>query len=284
VGPVGALRWLFNRLPVLALNPMGTAFWIGLWVLALCGFAFASNRALGAVFATVPLAAFALAGFRIVPLYERFVLWIAPALAVGVALAVDRAARLALEGVQRHSAARLATAVVVVAGVMRVSADMIARGGRDSFHFERPSSKHDLDDRAAVRWLMARRQPGDAIISMKLGWPAIWWYGEIPIGSDAAAHGRMPDGGEMGLVLPEDRNPDCAGRPLLEALRGHRRVLVYIGFPDFPDGFPERLLDELGSLTAFERFGTVGQAAVITLRSNPRTSAGCIAVQPAIPW
>ena len=71
------------------------------------------------------------------------------------------------------------------------------------------------------------------------------------------------------------------------ALRGHRRVLVYLGFPDFPDGLPDRLLrhlDELGSMTAFERFGKIGQAAVVDLDSNPRTSSGCITVQPAIPW
>jgi hypothetical protein len=285
VGPAGALVWMFNRLPVLALTPMGTGLWVGLWVLALCGFAFASNRTLGATFATVPLTAFALAGFRIVPLFERFVLWIAPALAVGVGLAVDRAASVALQGVQRRSVGRLAIGVVVVAGVIRLCDDVIARGGRYSFHFERPALKHDLDDRAAVRWLMALRQPGDAILTTKLAWPAIWWYGEVPIGTDAAAHGRMPDGGAMELVTPPE--PDCTGTSLSQALRGHRRVLVYVGFPDFPDGFSARLLgrlEELGSRTAFERFGKIGWAAVVDLHSNPHTSAGCFAVRPAIPW
>jgi hypothetical protein len=134
---------------------------------------------------------------------------------------------------------------------------------------------------------MARRQPGDAILATKLAWPAIWWYGKIPIGTDAAAHGRMPDGGAMDLVPPPELDPDCTGMSLSEALRGYRRVLVYIGFPTFPDDFPDRLLrrlDELGSRTAFEWFGKSGQAAVIDLHSNPHTSSGCIAVQPAIPW
>src|SRR5262249_52229758 len=89
VGPAAALLWMFDRLPLLAATPMNTGFWVGLWLLALCGFLFAANRALGVAFATVPLTAFALAVFHIVPLHERFVLWIAPALAVGVALAVD---------------------------------------------------------------------------------------------------------------------------------------------------------------------------------------------------
>ena len=287
VGPAGALLWIVNRLPVLALSPMGTAFWVGLWILALCGFAFAANRALGAAFATVPLTAFALAGLRIVPLYERFVLWIVPALAVGVGLAVDRAARVSFEGVQRRNLASLAIGAIVAAGVIRLSDDMIARGGGDSFRFERPDLKHDLDDRAAVRWLMAHRRPGDAILATRLTWLAIWWYGEVPIGTDAAAHGRMPDGGAMDLVTPPERDPDCTGIPLAEALRGHRRVLVYVGFQDFPDGFPDRLLrrlDELGSRTAFEWFGKFGQAAVVDLHSNPHTSTGCITVQPAIPW
>src|SRR5262249_33534825 len=140
---------------------------------------------------------------------------------------------------------------------------------------------------AAVRWLMARRQPGDAILATKLAWPAIWWYGEIPIGTDAAAQGKMLDGGAMDLVTPPALDPECTGTPLAEALRGRRRVLVYIGFPDFPDGFPGRLLrrlDELGSTTAFERFGKIGRAAVVELHSNPQRSAGCIAVRPAIPW
>src|SRR5262249_34038069 len=163
-----------------------------------------------------PLTAFALAGFRIVPLYERFVLWIAPALAVGVGLAIDRAARLAFEGAQRRIAARLALGVIVAAGVIRLSDDMIGRGGRYSFRFERPDLKHDLDDRAAVRWLMAHRQPGDAIVATKLAWPAVWWYGEVPIGTDAAAHGRMPDGGAMELVTPE-WDPACTGTPLRDA-------------------------------------------------------------------
>lgn len=287
-GPIGALRWMFERLPVLAENPMGTGFWTGLWILALFGFVFAANRVLGIAFATVPLAAFALAGLRIVPLYERFVLWVAPALAVGVALAVDRAARVAFDGVQRRHVARLAVGLVVAVAVVRLCGDMIARSREDSFQFERRHLKHGLDDRAAVGWLMAQRQPGDAILTTKLAWPAIWWYGAVPIGSDAAAHGSMPDGGAMDLVTRPDLDSDCTGTPLSEALRGHRRVLVYIGFPDYPDGFPQRLmrrLGELGSLTAFERFGQFGQAAVIDLDSNPHISSpGCIGVQPAIPW
>src|SRR5262249_29892766 len=152
---------------------------------------------------------------------------------------------------------------------------------------ERPGLKHGLDDRAAVRWLMAHRRPGDAILATKLAWPAVWWYGEVPIGTDAAAHGRMPDGGAMVLGMPPELGPDCAGSRLSWALRGHGRVMVYIGFPTFPDSFPDRLLrglDELGTRTAFEWFGKIGQAAVVDLRSNPQTSSGCIAVQPAIPW
>jgi len=291
VGPAAALLWMFNRLPLLAANPMNTGFWVGLWILALCGFLFASNRALGAAFATVPLAAFALAGLRIVPLYERFVLWIAPALAVGVALAIDRAARVAFDGVRSRAGlvryvARVAIGAVVAAGVIRLCDDMIARGGGDSFHFARPDTKHGLDDRAAVRWLMARRRPGDAILATKLTWPAIWWYGEVPIGTDAAAYGSMPDGGAMYQMRP-DLDADCTSTGLSGALRRHRRVMVYIGFPDFPSGFPNQLLrrlGELGSMEAFERFGQLGQAIVIDLHANPPPSSDCIVVQPAIPW
>jgi len=293
-GPAAALLWMFNRLPVLAASPMSTGFWVGLWILAPCGFLFAANRTLGAAFATVPLAAFALAGFHVVPLYERFVLWIVPALAVGVALAVDRAARAVFDVVRRPAGlvrpvgyvARIAIGVVVAAAVIRLCDDMIARDGWYTFRFGRPQLKHGLDDRAAVRWLMAMHRPGDAILATKLTWPAIWWYGDVPIGADAAAHGRMPDGSSMHLMKPELAE-DCPGTRLSAALRGHRRALVYIGFPDFPDDFPNQLmrrLDELGSMAAFERFGPLGRVAVIDLDENPQTSPGCIPVQPAIPW
>mgnify|MGYP003693587287 CR=1 FL=1 len=45
-------------------------------------------------FGMVPLSALAAASLRLIPLYERLVLWAVPAVTVGIALVFDRAAQL----------------------------------------------------------------------------------------------------------------------------------------------------------------------------------------------
>ena len=303
IGPIGALRWMFGRLGALASSPGGTGLWISLWTFALCGFVFGSSPVLGLVFATVPLTAFLLAGLRIVPLFERFVLWMVPALAVGLALILDRAVRIAREAAPRRHLLQLAIAVAMAAGVVRVCADVVSRG-KQTFRLERPgSSNHGLDDRAAVRWLMAHRQPGDAIVAPPLAWPAVWWYGDIPIGNDAVGHGTLKDGGSMLKVTPEESGDGCADGQLRNALKGHRHVLVYLGFPGFPPQFGDLILqhlEELGSPVASGRFAEFSRAVVIELHSanvdenrfhrqgrdivrNRERLSGCVGVQPAIP-
>jgi hypothetical protein len=302
-GLAGTLRWMFDRLGPLSVNPAGTGLWVSLWTLALGGFVFASNRALGLAFATVPLAAFLLAGLRIVPLYQRFVLWIVPALAVGIALVLDRAVRVGREAARRRHLGQFVIAVAVTAGVVRLGADVVSRGN-ETFRIARPGmTKHGLDDRAAVRWLMAQRQPGDAIVTTPLAWPAVWWYGDIPIGDDDVARGKLRDGGSMLQVTPEEPGPGCDDSQLRDALNGHRRVLAYLGFPDFPPAFGDLLLqriEELGSRVAYRQFAQISRAVVIELhpasvgestpgpprrdraRDRERLS-GCVRVQPAVP-
>ena len=303
IGPIGALRWMSGRLDVLASTPGGTSLWISLWILALCGFLFGSPPVLGLVFATVPLTAFLLAGLRIVPLFERFVLWMVPALAVGLALILDRAVRAGREAARRRDLLRLTVAVAIGVGVVRVCADVVSRG-EENFRLERPGSgNHGLDDRAAVHWLMAQRQPGDAIVAPPLAWPAVWWYGDIPIGDAALAHGTLKDGGSMLKVTPEESGHGCDEEQLRNALKGHRRVLVYLGFPGFPLRFGDLVLqrlEALGSPVAFERFAEFSRAEVIELDSaeagksapdrperdiarNRERLTGCVGVQPAIP-
>ncbi|HZR23899.1 MAG TPA: hypothetical protein VFA59_09955 [Vicinamibacterales bacterium] len=302
VGPIGALRWMLGRLDVLAAVPGDTGLWISLWVLALCGFVFGSPPLLGLVFATVPLTAFLLAGLRIVPLFERFVLWMVPALAVGLALILDRAVRIGRDAARRRHWLQLAIAAAIGIGVVRVCADVVFRG-KETLRFERPgSSNHGLDDRAAVRWLMAQRQPGDAIVAPPLAWPAVWWYGDIPIGDAAVAHGTLKDGGSMLKVTPEESGSGCADGQLRDALKGHRRVLVYLGFPGFPPQFGNLVLqrlEELGSPVAAARFAEFSRAEVIELHSatvgespshrqqhdllrDGERLSGCVGVQPAV--
>lgn len=297
-GVAGTLRWLFDQLGPLSVSPGGTGLWVSLWTLALCGFVFASNHVLGLAFATVPLSAFLLAGLRVVPLYERFVLWIAPALAVGIALLVDRSVRLGRDAARRRDLVRFATAVAIMAGVVRLSADVVARGNETFRRARLGLSNHALDDRAAVRWLIAQRQPGDAILTTQLAWPAVWWYGGIPIGDDEVAQGRLRDGGSM-LQVSQERGPACDDGQLRASLEGHRRVLAYLGFPDVPDAFGDLVfhrLEELGSQVAYGRFSELSRAVVIELRpartgerargrqndpSRDRPSE-CVRVQPAI--
>lgn len=289
IGPIGVLRWLFGRLGVLAATPGGTGLWISFWILALCGLVFGSPPMLGLVFATVPLTAFLLAGLRIVPLFERFVLWMVPALFVGLALIVDRAVRAGRDAAQRRHLLQFAIAVAIAAGVVRVCADVVSRG-KETFRLERPGpSNHGLDDRAAVRWLMAQRQPGDAIVTTPLAWPAVWWYGDIPIGDDAVARGTLKDGGPMLRVTAEASGEGCDDGQLRDALKGHRRVLVYLGFPGFPsrDGdLVLQRLEELGAPVASASFAEFSRAEVIDLGrdSVPHRGRlpGCVAVQPAI--
>ena len=149
---------------------------------------------------------------------------------------------------------------------------------------------------------MSHREPGDAMISTRLGWPAIWWYGDIPIGADDVARGRMRDGGPMLQVRAGGPGPEC-DTDLREALKGRRRVLVYLGFPDYPYGFPSLLmqrLEALGSRVAYQRFAEIGEGEIIDLdpaaldrppvtpqRDDARNSgrfSGCIEVTPAVRW
>jgi hypothetical protein len=151
--------------------------------------------------------------------------------------------------------------------------------------------------------MMAQREPGDAIVAPPLAWPAVWWYGDIPIGDDAVAHGTLKDGGSMLKVTPEELGDGCADGQLRNALKGHRRVLVYLGFPGFPPQFGDLILqrlEELGSPMASGRFAEFSRAEVIEIHSanvgkspsdrpgrdilrNRKRLSGCVGVQPATP-
>ena len=200
LGLLGTLRWTLDRFQPLAINPGGISpagLWVSLWLLAACGFAYGARPALGLVFATVPLSAFAFAGLRLVPLYQRLSLWIVPALYVGLALIVDRVVRFGRDAYHRRQWTYLTLAALFALAALRLCDDIFGRGKEDMRVARPPDNKHELDDRAAVRWLMRQRQPGDAVMTTHLGWPAVWWYGGIPIGNSEAAAGRLPDGSAM---------------------------------------------------------------------------------------
>jgi hypothetical protein len=301
-GVGGAVRWIASRLAALADNPAGASWPTPLWVSAAGGFALGRFRSLGAVYALLPLTAFLLAIFRFVPLYGRFSLWIAPALYVGVALLVDRLVTLIrdVQGRGRHLMVATAAAGLVMA--LWVAADVIRRGSGDLLRVV-PRNIHRIDDRAAVPWLLSHRQPGDALMTTRLGWPAIWWYGGIPVSDPAAIRRRGPDGSAMYEMVHQAQVKECSVEPLRAALQGHPRVLVHLGFPDTPEGFQNLLIDvlgDLGAITAFQQFTDLSLAAVVDLRqkdtgerelikltrrsSERNHPGGCIGARPARTW
>jgi hypothetical protein len=295
------IRWLGARIAPLAGNPGGTALWASLWLLALGGFASSVSRPLGAMFATVPLSAFLFAALGLVPLHERMSLWMVPALYAGVALLVDRAERLGTDAVRRRRWVRAAAAAVAAMAALHLCVDVSKRGWTHRA-VERPrQAKHRLNDALAVRWLMRHHQPGDAIVATRLTWPAVWWYGGIPLGDGHAGAGRDVGRGAMYEVAYR-RTGDCE-RQLRDVLEGHRRVLVYLGFRDEREGFEDLLLrhlGELGTVTALDQFASLSRVAVVDLATPappavavplPGRSAvggrpleGCVGMRPARRW
>lgn len=245
-----------------------------------------------------------LAGLRIVPLYERFVLWIVPALYVGLALAIDRAARVIHEAPRSRRWPLAIFAMLVLSASGIVCADIFTRGWNDIARGRPAQSKHSLDDRAAVKWLSARLRPGDAVITTRLAWPAIWWYGDISISNaDAGGVVHHPGGIPLLEVTHSDSPSTCDGDALREGLKGSRRALVYLGFRDIPEGFDYLLLhalDRIGSVEAFREYDVLGRVAVFDLQhpaaseltldlmSQPtfenRTLRGCAHVRPVRRW
>ena len=204
--PAGAsiaarVAWLGSRLYDFGGMPGGSAMPALFWMVVVTGFVVTRRRALAVALVCVPLSACALAMLRVVPLYDRIGLWVVPSLYFGLALAADESVRTFRAARVRGSRVAVLTSAVAAVGVLWICADMaydgwlVVRGVRPG------DSNHALDDRTAMAWLLAHRQPGDAIVTRLLGLPAIWWYG-----------GGSPDGG--GTLRD--------GTPILEAREARR--------------------------------------------------------------
>ncbi|MEO5897167.1 MAG: hypothetical protein ABIS06_15870 [Vicinamibacterales bacterium] len=264
-GLFSRLGWIAERLGPLAMNPTGTTLGIALWACAIFGFAFTGRRTLGALFATVPVSAFLLALMRLVPLSDRLSLWIVPSLYIGLVLLFDAASDGAVRAWRAKRWLPLPLCAIAGAAPLFVTADIL-NNGTPKLEFSARESNHGLDDRSAVGWIMDRRLPGDALLTTHLGWPAMWWYGQISL-AQRAPRGELQDGSVMYEILHERERPGCAEQ-IRTTLRGHRRVLVHGGFPDMPDGFFDLALRELsafGSVSEIQRFADFSTAAVVTL-------------------
>jgi hypothetical protein len=303
-GILGGARWVIGRLGPLAPNPIGTGLPLIFAVSAASGFVFAARHRLGIAFGMVPLSALAAASLRLIPLYERLVLWAVPALYVGIALVFDRAVQLGRDAGRRRDWTRVTLAVVVLVAALFVSVDLYTRGFNNLALSRNDSNNHGFDDRRAVEWLMQRRKPGDDVMTSHLGWPALWWYGPFSMADPNVARGGLPDGGVTYEIEHVGPGPDCVTDRLSDALKGHRRVLVHLGFDDFPPGFDALLfgrLNQLGAIIEWHRFGDLSRAAVVDLRlpGGPGESItpllrhqehggaglrGCVGVRRAQPW
>lgn len=264
VAPWGSVTetvgWIAARFEPLASHPGGASFAAVFWVAAIAGLALTRQRWLGLMFLSVPLSGFALALAGFVPLHDRVALWITPALYAGIALLADEGIRqVAASWSGRPRRAAVAAGAVAVSLAAWSGADILVSGWR-RLDLEPAAGNHALDDRAAVRWITDRRSPGDALISTRLGWPAIWWYADIDLGRPIP-RARLADGAVMYEVSYQRAEPHCAQR-LRNTLATHRRALVHVGFPDMPDGFFDALLSQL------EPYGTVVEEATFADRSR----------------
>ena len=300
-GPVETARWLADRVRPLAENPGGTQLFVSLWGLAIGGFVF-GHRRLGIVLATIPLSAFVFAAARAVPLFQRVSLWIVPALYLGVALVVDRAVRLTFDAPARKRYLQLALGICVAAGGIRLTSDIVGNG-RSDHPINRPvPSWQALNDRDAVRWLMRHRQPGDAFAATRLAWPALWWYGNLPLpAADPAIQARRETPAMYEFVHLSD--VDCSDRlsalpftataacsPTLVSPNRRRASLICCS----------GTLDDLGAVVAYSEFSEHSHAFVIDLRANGADStvipqrqkrpdeagplAGCVGARPMRRW
>jgi hypothetical protein len=136
---------------------------------------------------------------------------------------------------------------------------------------------------------MGLRQPGDGLITTRLGLPALWWYGRVSIAVEGSEGTRA-----MYEVAHRPQGTDCG---LAAALKAHRRLLVYVGFPDEPKGFDELLfaeLDRIGTISAYREDAVLSRAAVVDLdapgpnapafvdrRSRPVID-GCVGIRGAV--
>jgi hypothetical protein len=146
---------------------------------------------------------------------------------------------------------------------------------------------------------MAQRQPGDVLLTTRFGWAAFWWYGRMSI-ADEDATGASPIQRNPAYQLTDPSpGPQCQTQSLVTASSAGRRLLVYLGFPDVPDGFEDLLkktLNGVGVVTEYREFGEIGRAVVVDRDAPPERDVsarwqpakkpleGCIGTVPVRRW
>jgi hypothetical protein len=273
-------RWLFDQLHPFALKPAGSDLTYIFWIAAATGLVIALRkyRGLGLACAPVALAGLLFAAVRVVPLYERLSLWMLPALYVGVSVLGDQALGSIAAALRQRRWVQLGAATAA-ATLFVATLVGTARTTHRERHLLLPGGgNHQLDDRAAVRWLMARREPGDIIITSHLAEPAIWWYAGVSLAEPG--RGRRQSDGSPILEVDANRSADsCDPAAFENALHGHRRALVFLGFrfDDQPRAFDDLLLwrlSDFGAMTAYRGFAERSRVAVFDFTASPSGRQG----------
>lgn len=304
--PVGAglletARWLIGQIEPFTVRPGGSELTTLFWVVVLAGVLFAQPRMFGQLVAGVTLSMCVMAAMRVVPLYERFVIWVVPSLYLGIALCADAAITQGRNAYRQGRHVRVATAALVTAAVLWLSGNIAVNGWRVIEIARSDNTNHQLDDRMAVEWLLTQHRRGDVVVTTRLALPAVWWYANASV-SPPALGGFLRDRSPILEVDYVERGRGCHDEELRNALLAYERAVVYLGFrfDDVPPGFDDFLLRELrgiGRVREAPRFSGVTRALVVdivppeqgsvratTLVDSTAPATGCIAVRPARRW
>jgi hypothetical protein len=251
----------------------------------------------------VPVSALALGFFHIVPPFERLGLWSVPAVYVGVALCADAAYWLAFQR-GRRSALTGTAAIAAALLAFTVSLDIVHNGRRE-LGARRADNNYGLNDRSAVRRVLALRQPGDPVLTTHFGLAGLWWYSDVNIAN--GDRGAFLEDSPVYEISHERGRSRCAHHATqMDALiQRTGRLVVYLGFRMNvePSGFDKLVLDELGrrgAVAGYQRFADSSHVAAFDFRQPPNGPAdrfftssnlsmppllsGCIAIRPARRW
>ncbi|MCW6006048.1 glycosyltransferase family 39 protein [Micromonospora sp. CPCC 205371] len=249
--------WLADRPAGLGVDPLSLPrgpVTTGFWVLVLAGLAMLLVRrtAIGLLLAAPLATAVVLGAAHTVPLASRLAIWLLPALFLAVAAAVEAIA--ALRG--RALIPAIAALLVVAVGAWSAFPPQIRYAAHP------PATVDGVDDRAAMAWIKAHRQPGDLVLVTISSIPGLRWY---------ASMGELRPGWFVRAVTP---GPACTPDELPQGLAGHRRVLAYSGIrtnPAAPAVLESRLAEQ-GQILERRQFHH-GIVWVVELASTARPAA-----------
>jgi hypothetical protein len=303
-GVAGALQWLRERAEHVASHPGGAASWILFWSIVSYGMAaLVLNRPVaGLIVLSVPVSATLLALFHVAPLADRLAFWTVPAMYAAIAVSAGDVFTRFRAGVSRRTYAVLVVAALFSAGAILISREIIVLG-RERIIVA--GGNHGLDDGRALRLLMGHREPHDIFLTTHFGLPALWWYGNVSIATDAGGS-RLLDGAPVFEIRHIWRGTEgCQNqrrlRALSSAIAGTSRAAVYLGFgSNDPPGFQDMVLDDLskfGTRTFYSLVESEGVAAIYDFRQPPRVDetvpseerhsaqlGGCVGVRSGRRW